>query len=177
MEDFFTVNTGLGLALGLILGVIANYLFEGLGFKTQAAKLSKRRSGRRADELEQRLAKLRVFRRDYTAFIVYLGGRLVLINALWIAQSAFDYLIGLVGNATYGLSLFGRTLALSVSDDVINTSIYATGSLLGVLMLTIIFNVAYRTYLTWRRVSDFEAYEQRIEVEINELKQVLTAST
>src|SRR5690349_10905023 len=106
----------LGAVIGFVLGIIGNYVFEALGLKTRAAKGSKRRAQRRVLKLEQELKIVEGYHNDKSELNSLLLGRLILIQALWLGQSAVDYFFGLVNNGSYSASLFGLGGLRDVSE-------------------------------------------------------------
>lgn len=165
-----------GALVGLILGVVGNYLFEGLGFKTRAAKLSSKRASARLSVLEKRLDETERYLENPVILVNLVAGRLLLVTFLWIAQSAIDYLLGLLTNGVYTFRLFVRSTELLVDPDVLSTSVSTAGSAVGALLLLITAKLALDVYVIWRRVHRIDKYRPKVEAEVTELLAVLQGS-
>jgi uncharacterized membrane protein len=160
-----------GALIGLVLGVVGNYIFEGLGFKTKAAKLSWNRAQARLKVVTKRLEEAENYHQNPVLLVSLVSGRLLLVTFLWILQSAADYLLGLLNNGLYAVTRFIRPL--DVDRDLFSTSVGLTGSVLGSLVLLITAKLALDVYVVWRRVHRFDRYRPKIEAEVTELKAVL----
>jgi hypothetical protein len=156
------------LIVGLALGVLGNYIFEGFGFKQRAAKTSQRRAARRIEALTEEYEEVRTYHADRQALISLVVGRLLLVNLLWIGQEAVDYLLGLVSNGTYAVEVFSPYVILAGEQVASGASVLASG--VGAILLLTILNIGVRTYRTWRRVQAFQTYELHVHGQIADLK-------
>lgn len=158
--------------VGLILGIVGNYVFEGFGLRTRAAKLSRRRAKKRLRRLRRELETLRHLHSDPARLAGFVASRVLLVTILWIGQEVLDYLLGLLANATYTYALTSRPGAFDVERFTSGVNTAASG--IGALLLVLILNLGFRAYRTWKRVSRFETYEAKLTAEMAELRGVVT---
>jgi hypothetical protein len=162
----------LGLLIGLILGVVGNYIYDGLGFRMRAAKLSKRRASKRITQLTKEIESLGGLSDDRMSLVSFVLGRLLLITILWIGQSVLDYLFGLTANGAYSYITVLHNNNIGIPIDVLTSSINTTASAVGACVLLFVANFGYRTYRTWSRATNFATYSARVQGQLAELKLV-----
>lgn len=165
----------LGAFIGLILSVAASYIFEGLGFKARAAKLSTKRARARLDVLSKRLREAAHYEQNPVLMLNLVAGRLLLVTILWVTQSASEFLLGLLNNGLYTFSRFVGPV-FNLDRDVTVVAIGIVISALSSTVLLIAAKLALDVYIVWRRVHRFDKYRVQVEAESAELEAVLQNS-
>lgn len=155
--------------VGFVLGVLGNYLFEGFGLKRRAAKTNRNRAVRRIELLTMERERIERLRDDKVSLVSEVLGRLFLVTLLWIAQEAVTNLFALIGSGSYAL---GALTDSYIRGDFLD-GLYAFQAGVATILLLTIVTYGVRTYRLWHRVTHYERYRDRVDLEIAELKQVV----
>jgi hypothetical protein len=166
-----TTDLAVGAAVGFVLGIFGNYIFEGWGFRARAAKLSERRARARSEALKASLEEARKYSEDKLSLVALVVTRVLLVNVLWIGQEVVDYFLGLGSNATQTYSILGNP---AFRSDAVVTTVSTVGSLVGIVLLGLIARIGLRTYRVARRALGFTGYSARVNAELAELAAVIS---
>jgi len=155
----------LGIAISIPIGVLSP-----LATAWIQQRLSRRYASQaqvRIDRLNEELALVTRFHNEPLEFLKYLGMRILVVNALWIAQSVVDYILGLVANTSATVSVVNSEVNINI--DAISTLASAIASLVGVVFLTVVLLYIIRAYGTSTKVFNFSQYESRARAELADL--------
>ncbi|MGW6955669.1 hypothetical protein [Streptomyces chartreusis] len=129
----------------------------------------------RIDRLNEELTLVARFHGEPLEFLKFLGMRILVLNALWVAQSVVDYILGLVANTSATVSVVNDEVNINL--DAISTVSTVIASLIGVVFLTVTLRYILRAYGIAKKVFNFTQYENRVRAELDDLATRTAGST
>lgn len=164
-----------GSLFSIPAGILATFLYNYLGKWNAHRSASK--AARRIRNLRKELAETQRYAESSGALTHALLARLILINVIWIAQSAVWSVFSMISNGIYASYTLDPGVSLQIDLDVVANIMNTIGDVVSVVMLYISLRLGLNGYQLWQRVSKFSTYQTRIEGEIGQLNEVVANST